>query len=116
MTGLGADNKPATAAGKGRCGWWPWPVRSGRCPAQAAINWVRQQPGNIIPILGCRTVKQLQDNLGALEFRLTDEQMASLAALAKFNPGFPNGFLHSEHVRGLIFGTSFERLDQFRAG
>ena len=48
----------------------------GRSPAQVAINWVRQQPGNIIPILGARSVKQLQDNLGCLDFRLTDEHMA----------------------------------------
>lgn len=88
----------------------------GRSPAQVAINWVRQQPGNIIPILGCRTVQQLQDNLGALEFRLSDEHMQSLAALAKFSPGFPNGFLQSDHVRGLIFGKSFARLDMTRAG
>jgi len=84
----------------------------GRSPAQVAINWVRQQPGNIIPILGCRTVKQLQDNLGCLEFRLTDEQMAELAEIADFSPGFPNSFLHSDHVRGLIFGETFALLDQ----
>lgn len=42
--------------------------------------------------------------------------MQSLAALAKFSPGFPNGFLQSDHVRGLIFGKSFARLDMTRAG
>ena len=83
----------------------------GRSPAQVAINWVRQQPGNIIPILGARTVGQLQDNLGCLDFRLTGEQMASLAEVAGFKQGFPNGFLHSDHVRGLIFGESFARLE-----
>lgn len=88
----------------------------GRTPAQVAINWVRQQPGNIIPILGARSVKQLQDNLGCLDFRLTDEQRAKLDGVAGFSQGFPNGFLHSDHVRGLIFGKTFERLDQMRAG
>jgi aryl-alcohol dehydrogenase-like predicted oxidoreductase len=88
----------------------------GRSPAQVALNWVRQQPGNIIPILGARTVRQLQDNLGCLDFRLTDEQLSSLAQVARFNPGFPNGFLHSDHVRGLIFGKTFAQLDQMRAG
>jgi aryl-alcohol dehydrogenase-like predicted oxidoreductase len=88
----------------------------GRSPAQVAINWVRQQPGNIIPILGARTLKQLEDNLGCLDFRLTDEHLASLAGVARFNQGFPNGFLHSDHVRGLIFGKTFGLLDQTRAG
>lgn len=87
----------------------------GRTPAQVAINWVRQQPGTIIPILGCRTVKQLQDNLGCLDFRLTGEQMAALAAVADFRMGFPNSFLHSDHVRHLIFGDSFALLDHHRA-
>jgi aryl-alcohol dehydrogenase-like predicted oxidoreductase len=88
----------------------------GRSPAQVAINWVRQQPGNIIPILGARSVKQLQDNLGCLDFRLTDEQLAALAGVVKFSQGFPNGFLHSDHVRGLIFGKTFARLDAYRPG
>lgn len=88
----------------------------GRSPAQVAINWVRQQPGNIIPILGARSVAQLQDNLGALDFRLNDEQMDRLAQVAGFSAGFPNGFLHSHHVRGLIFGETFARLDPMRAG
>ena len=87
----------------------------GRSPAQVAINWVRQQPGTIIPILGCRTVRQLQDNLGCLDFRLTDEHMAGLAAVADFKMGFPNSFLHSDHVRHLIFGDTFALLDNHRA-
>jgi aryl-alcohol dehydrogenase-like predicted oxidoreductase len=86
----------------------------GRTPAQVAINWVRQQPGNIIPILGCRSVRQIQDNLGCLDFSLTGEQMAALSAVADFKLGFPNSFLHSDHVRQLIFGDSFALLDNHR--
>lgn len=84
----------------------------GRTPAQVAINWVRQQPGNLIPILGCRSEKQIEDNLGCLDFRLTDEQMAELSKVADFKIGFPSSFLHSNHVRGLIFGDTFALLDQ----
>lgn len=39
----------------------------GRTPSQVAINWVRQQAG-VIPILGARTIAQMEDNLGALHF------------------------------------------------
>lgn len=87
---------------------------TGRTPAQVAINWVRQQPGNIIPILGARSVAQVQENLACLEFRLSEEQMERLNAIAEFKPGFPNSFLHSDHVRGLIFGETFQRLDNHR--
>lgn len=87
----------------------------GCSPAQLAIAWVRQQPGLIIPILGCRSEAQLLDNLGALELRLSDEQMAALEGIAGFSIGFPNDFLHSAHVRRMIFGDTFARLDNHRA-
>jgi aryl-alcohol dehydrogenase-like predicted oxidoreductase len=87
----------------------------GCSPAQVAIAWVRQQQGQIIPILGCRSAAQLSDNLGAIEVRLTEAQQARLNELAGFSLGFPNGFLHSAHVRNLIFGDSFARLDNHHA-
>ncbi len=73
---------------------------------------MRQQPGNVIPIIGARRLAQLHDNLGCLEFKLSDEHLAELNALANFQQGFPNSFLHSDHVRGLIFGETFARLDK----
>jgi aryl-alcohol dehydrogenase-like predicted oxidoreductase len=88
--------------------------RIGRTPAQVAINWVRQQPGNVIPILGCRSAAQIQDNLGCLDFQLTGEQIASLNTIANFNLDFPYSFLHSDNVRNLIFGTTFAQLDSHR--
>jgi aryl-alcohol dehydrogenase-like predicted oxidoreductase len=82
----------------------------GRSPAQVAVNWVRQQPG-VIPILGARTVAQIEDNLAALDFRLTDEQLTRLGSLNEFRLGFPLSFLTDEEVRGLIFGETFARID-----
>jgi aryl-alcohol dehydrogenase-like predicted oxidoreductase len=87
----------------------------GRTPAQVAINWVRQQPGNVIPILGCRSESQIRDNLGCLDFQLTAEQIQTLGKIAEFKQGFPASFLHSAHVRGLIFGETFALLDNHRA-
>jgi aryl-alcohol dehydrogenase-like predicted oxidoreductase len=82
----------------------------GRSPAQVAINWVRQQLGTVIPILGARTLKQMQDNLGCLEFSLTDEQMSRLSTLAGFSRGFPDNFLEDDEVHELIFGTSYDHV------
>ena len=83
----------------------------GRSPAQVAINWIRQQPGNIIPILGCRTLTQIQDNLRCLDFQLNDSQMGELSKLADFKMGFPLSFLKSGHVGNLIFGETLNLLD-----
>jgi aryl-alcohol dehydrogenase-like predicted oxidoreductase len=87
----------------------------GHTPAQVAINWVRQQAPHIIPILGVRTLPQLRDNLGVLDFRLAADQLAQLSEASRFDLGFPLGFLTSEHVRGLIFGDTFARIDNHRA-
>src|SRR5205823_8458587 len=38
----------------------------GHSPAQVALAWLRSQPGSIIPIIGSRTVEQLDENLGCL--------------------------------------------------
>jgi aryl-alcohol dehydrogenase-like predicted oxidoreductase len=87
----------------------------GRTPSQVAINWVRQQPGLIIPILGARTEKQINDNLGCLDFELSPEQLKQLTDANKLDLGFPHSFLHSDHVHGLIFGETFSKLDNHRA-
>jgi aryl-alcohol dehydrogenase-like predicted oxidoreductase len=83
---------------------------AGCSPAQVAINWVRRQPGNVIPILGCRTLAQARDNLGCLAFELSQAHMEQLNALAEFKPGFPLGFLKSDHVGNLLFGETFKLL------
>lgn len=84
----------------------------GRTPAQVALNWVRQQQRAVnVPIIGARTEKQMRDNLGALDFTLTDDQLKRLSSLSSFKLGFPYAFLNSDHVRGLIFGETYSRID-----
>jgi aryl-alcohol dehydrogenase-like predicted oxidoreductase len=86
----------------------------GASPAQVAIAWVRAQPWHTVPILGARSEGQLRDDLGALELELAPEHLERLAAVGEFRPGFPREFLESEHVRGLIFGDTFDLIDDPR--
>jgi aryl-alcohol dehydrogenase-like predicted oxidoreductase len=79
-------------------------------PSQIAINWVRQRPFDMIPILGARSEVQLRDNLGSLDFELTAEQIERLDAASPIDLGFPHSFLSSTHVRGLIFGKTFPQI------
>jgi aryl-alcohol dehydrogenase-like predicted oxidoreductase len=83
-----------------------------RTPSQVAINWVRQQPGNIIPILGARDVEQIRDNLGCLEFELQGAQLDRLAQASPIDLGFPRSFLESDGVRSLIFGDTFPKIER----
>lgn len=88
----------------------------GRTPSQVAINWVRQQPGVIIPILGAKLVDQALDNLGCLDFSLSPEHLARLDAVSKIDYGFPYSFLASENVRDLVYAGTYPQIDNHRAG
>jgi aryl-alcohol dehydrogenase-like predicted oxidoreductase len=82
----------------------------GRTPSQVALNWARQGPYRILPILGARTQAQLKDNLGCLDFVLTLDQLSRLSAASPIDLGFPTSFLASDYVHGLIFGKTYDKL------
>jgi aryl-alcohol dehydrogenase-like predicted oxidoreductase len=46
--------------------------------SQLALAWVAQQPAVVSPIIGPRTSAQLEDNLGAMEISLTEEDIERL--------------------------------------
>ena len=84
----------------------------GKPMSQVAINWVRQQPkAQMIPILGARSVKQLKDNLGVLDWKLTDEQWKCLDEVSAINLGFPHGFLDGNRN---IYGATHDMIDNHR--
>jgi aryl-alcohol dehydrogenase-like predicted oxidoreductase len=85
-------------------------------PSQIAINWVMQQQNKaqIIPILGARTLEQLNDNLGVLDFDLSTEQLSLIDEFSDFELGFPWSFLHDEDVLELIHGDTNQLLDRHR--
>ena len=84
---------------------------AGCTPAQVAVNWVRQQPGLVIPIIGARSEEQARENLACLEHGLSAEQLERLTVAAPISLGFPHSFLASEHVTGLIFGETRPLID-----
>jgi aryl-alcohol dehydrogenase-like predicted oxidoreductase len=88
----------------------------GQSPSQIAINWVRQQQdkAQIIPILGARSLTQLKDNLGVLDFELSPDHLQEISELSKFKIGFPWSFLHDEDVLELIHGKTHSYLDLHR--
>ena len=86
----------------------------GCSPSQVAIAWVRQQGGVVIPILGARNLPQLTENLGALEIRLSDDQLATLDDASQVDLGFPHNFLSDPNIRDVASGGSWERIDNHR--
>lgn len=84
---------------------------AGCTAAQAAIAWLlRRSAPEIVPIVGVRSVEQLEENLGALDVELTPSQRAALDAAAPPALGFPRSFLESDGVRDLIYGDTWNLL------
>jgi aryl-alcohol dehydrogenase-like predicted oxidoreductase len=82
----------------------------GCSPSQVAINWVRQEQGIIIPIIGAKSEKQIKDNLDCLKFSLNEGQLSKLNEASKIDLGFPHTFLDSENIRDIIFGGTYDKI------
>jgi aryl-alcohol dehydrogenase-like predicted oxidoreductase len=66
---------------------------AGTTPARVALNWVQQQPGVTSTIIGARTLEQLEDNIAALDVKLSPEQVQRLCAASEPVLNFPAGIL-----------------------
>jgi aryl-alcohol dehydrogenase-like predicted oxidoreductase len=76
----------------------------GATPSQVALSWIMHNPAVTAPIIGARTPAQLADNLGALEVRIPDDALASLAEASAIELGFPHEFLARPMTRNVMFG------------
>jgi len=60
-----------------------------KTPAQVAINWLLQSRGVTAPIIGARTMEQLEANLGAAGWALNVEQKARLDKASELFVSYP---------------------------
>ena len=86
----------------------------GRNSAQVALNWVRQQNGVVIPLVGARKESQMIDNLKCLEFTLEKDHLDQLEKASKIELGFPHEFLASEPVLNVLHGNNYHLIDNHR--
>ena len=63
----------------------------GTTPSRVAIAWVMAMGSQ--PIIGPRTVEQLEDNLGAVEIGLSPEVVARLDRVSEIPAVFPHRLL-----------------------
>jgi aryl-alcohol dehydrogenase-like predicted oxidoreductase len=75
-------------------------AETGREPAQVALRWLLQKPGVTAPIVGARTLRHLEINLGASGWTLTPEQMTRLDSTSEIKPGYPEAFIQGGLRRG----------------
>jgi len=62
-------------------------------PACVALTWLLTRPGVTSPIIGARTMAQLDNNLAALDLSLDPAAIAQLDAVSQPSLNFPAGFL-----------------------
>ncbi|KAI0076939.1 Aldo/keto reductase [Panus rudis PR-1116 ss-1] len=58
-----------------------------------AIAYVMQKTTHVFPILGVKSVEQIQSNMEALEVALTPEHIKFIEDVLPFDPGFPHNML-----------------------
>jgi aryl-alcohol dehydrogenase-like predicted oxidoreductase len=64
-----------------------------KTPSQVALNWLLQQPGVTAPIIGARTLAQLEDNLGSVGWLLSAEHLTKLTAVSDIPLPSPYNFI-----------------------
>jgi aryl-alcohol dehydrogenase-like predicted oxidoreductase len=62
---------------------------TGKTIPQVALNWLLQRPGVANLVVGARNEDQLIQNLGAIGWNLTPEQVARLDAVSRKDPPYP---------------------------
>jgi aryl-alcohol dehydrogenase-like predicted oxidoreductase len=71
-----------------------WSRARGCTPAQASLAWILAQGDDIVPIPGTRSTARLEENIGALEVRLSATEAAELGLLVP--PGAASGSRYPE--------------------
>ena len=72
-------------------------AETGKTVTQIALNWLLQRPTVANVIIGARDEEQLRQNLGAVGWSLTAEQIAALDAASAVTPAYPYW-----HQRGFV--------------
>jgi aryl-alcohol dehydrogenase-like predicted oxidoreductase len=66
---------------------------TGKSYAQISLNWLLRQEGVTAPIIGARTMEQLEDNLGAMGWELDPEQVERLSEASALEDVYPYRFI-----------------------
>ena len=86
-------------------------ARAGRSPAQVAVRWLLQRPGNVMPILGARSAAQFDELLQAARFELDGDALAALDVATRIDLGYPGALLGGPAGRAMVHGATAGELD-----
>jgi aryl-alcohol dehydrogenase-like predicted oxidoreductase len=67
--------------------------------SQVAVAWLRQQRGEVLPLVGARTAAQLRETLGSLSVTLEEKHLQRLEEVSRVSLGFPHDLLAALRAR-----------------
>lgn len=93
-------------------------AETGASPAQVALAWVRAHTAgrstSVIPIIGARTMAQMDENLAGLKLELSVEQTALLDQVSAVPLGFPHELLAGDMIRRVGFAGRWDDMEPLR--
>jgi aryl-alcohol dehydrogenase-like predicted oxidoreductase len=76
-------------------------------PRELALGWLLRRGGmGCIPLIGARTVEQIDQTIAAADQTIDDAAIIQLGAMAKPDLGFPHALIGSSYLRKLALGDS----------
>jgi len=80
--------------------------------AQLALAWMmRRSKACVVPVIGARTGRQLEENLGAVGVEVGAAQIADLDALTALTPEYPHTLYSSEFFNTMMYGEVRGRIE-----
>lgn len=73
---------------------------TGTSIAQVALAYVMSKSPYVFPIVGGTKISYLDDNIAALQLRLTEEQVAKIENAVPFDLGFPSNMIGQDPAQG----------------
>ena len=82
-----------------------------RTPSQVAIRWAMQKFRNNSPIFGARSNKQCEENLVALDFTLSEDQMNQLDTMSAIPGNNPQTFYKMPRVQEILYANQRDKVE-----
>lgn len=80
--------------------------------SNVALQWMMDRDFSCIPIVGATKIDQLNDNLKAIDTKLTSEHFKKLNEVSAIELGFPGDFFNEDAVKMNSFGGFYDRVEK----
>jgi len=80
--------------------------------SHVALQWMMDRDFSCIPIVGATKIDQLNDNLKAIDTKLTPEHFKKLNEVSAIELGFPGDFFNEDAVKMNSFGGFYDRVQK----